>query len=67
TFLERTQAPAVVAQAHWAWNSDTPQALPELTPPNMAEWANWAAGICENLAQQTDLVERLRAFVETKG
>lgn len=66
-FLQRTQAPAVVVKAHEAWNSDTPEALPELTPPALAEWANWAQGIRTKLSLQTGLVERLRAFVAAKG
>jgi uncharacterized repeat protein (TIGR03837 family) len=66
-FLERTEAPPVVVQSHLAWNSETPKALPELTPTALAEWATWAADIKQRLAQQTGLTERLRAFVAAKG
>ena len=66
-FLERTEAPPVVVQSHLAWNSETPKALPELTPTALAEWATWATDIQRRLAQQTGLAERLRAFVAAKG
>ncbi len=66
-FLDVTQAPPVVVQAHWAWNADEPKALPLLTPNNLAEWTSWAQALQQHLQAQTDLVSRLESFVATHG
>jgi len=66
-FLARTHAPALVTNAHLAWNHDQPTPLPELDPFALSEWAKWAGDIRHSLSQQTGLVERLRAFVAAKG
>ena len=66
-FLQQTQAPAVVVQAHLAWNADQPQALPILSPQHLRVWSDWASGLRDQLQQQTSLTQRLIGFVASKG
>ena len=66
-FLQQTKAPAVVVQAHLAWNADSPVQLPCLTADHLGEWAAWARRLQVELAGQTGLAERLMGFVAAKG
>jgi len=66
-FLQATQAPPLVVQAHWAWNSEQPTPLPALTPEHMAQWTAWAQGLRARLQAETDLLTRLEGFVAAHG
>ena len=66
-FLQTTQAPDVVVQAHWAWNADEPTALPLFTPEHLTQWSAWAQALKLRLQAQTDLISRLESFVATHG
>ena len=66
-FLQTTQAPPVVVQAHWAWNAEQATPLPLLTPEHLTEWTFWAQALKRHLQAQTDLVSRLETFVSTHG
>lgn len=66
-FLQASQAPPVVVQAHTAWNAEVPTPLPLLTPQTLLEWRTWAHGLQQSLLAQTDLLTRLESFVSTHG
>ena len=66
-FLQQTQAPLRVVQAHEAWNADHPCELPALSEALLHEWRAWAQQLQRQLAQQTGLAERLVGFVTAKG
>ena len=62
-FLQVTQAPASLAQAHRAWNADQPAPLPALTPDLLKEWQDWAERLRQRQCQQEDLTTQLLNFV----
>ena len=66
-FLKTSQAPAVVVQAHLAWNADQATALPVLSTAVLKEWTQWAQDLRERLSQQTDLLTRLESWVAAQG
>ena len=66
-FLKTSQAPAVVVQAHLAWNADQVTALPVLSTAVLKEWTQWAQDLRERLSQQTDLITRLESWVAAHG
>ena len=66
-FLNASQAPDVVVQAHLAWNADQVTALPVLSPAVLKEWTQWAQDLRERLSQQTDLITRLESWVAAQG
>ena len=66
-FLQASQAPPVVVQAHLAWNADQATVLPALTPNVMAEWTAWARSLRARLQAETDLLSRLEGFVAAHG
>lgn len=66
-FLNASQAPDVVVQAHLAWNADQSSAMPVLSPAVLKEWRQWAQDLRERLSQQTDLLTRLESWVAAQG
>lgn len=66
-FLQATDAPAVVVQAHLAWNAEQATPLPMLVPHNLAEWTAWAKSLKQRLMDETDLLTRLESFVAARG
>lgn len=66
-FLNASQAPDVVVQAHLAWNADQATAMPVLSPAVLKEWRQWAQDLRERLSQQTDLLTRLESWVAAQG
>ncbi len=66
-FLQASQAPPVVVQAHLAWNADQATPLPALTPSVMAEWTAWGQSLRARLQAETDLLSRLEGFVAAHG
>jgi uncharacterized repeat protein (TIGR03837 family) len=66
-FLQATQAPPLVVQAHLAWNAEQPTPLPALTPEHRAQWTAWAQGLRARLQAETDLLTRLEGFVAAHG
>jgi len=66
-FLNASQAPDVVVQAHLAWNADQATALPVLSPAVLKEWTAWAIDLRMRLSQQTDLLTRLESWVAAHG
>jgi hypothetical protein len=66
-FLNASQAPAVVVQAHLAWNADQATAMPVLSPAVLKEWRQWAQDLRERLSQQTDLITRLENLIAAHG
>ena len=66
-FLNASQAPDVVVQAHLAWNADEATAMPVLSPAVLKEWTAWAIDLRTRLSQQTDLLTRLESWVAAHG
>ena len=66
-FLQATQAPPLVVQAHLAWNAEHATPLPACTPQHLAEWHAWAQGLQQRLQAETDLLTRLKSFVAAHG
>ena len=66
-FLQTTQAPPLVVQAHRAWNADQPQPMPALTAEHLHQWTAWARSLRTRLQHETDLLTRLESFVATHG
>jgi len=66
-FLNASQAPDVVVQAHLAWNADQATAMPVLNPAVLKEWTAWALDLRTRLSQQTDLLTRLESWVAAQG
>lgn len=67
-FLDWLQAPASLRTFHHAWNGMAmPQTLPLLTPRLLAEWQQCVQAARARLAQQTDLIAQLQAFVAEKS
>lgn len=66
-FLNASQAPDVVVQAHLAWNADQATTMPVLSPAVLKEWTVWAKDLRERLSQQTDLITRLENLIAAHG
>jgi len=66
-FLQATQAPPWVVQAHLAWNAEQPTPLPALTPEHRTQWTAWALGLQARFQAETDLLTRLESFVAAHG
>lgn len=66
-FLNTSQAPDVVVQAHLAWNADQATAMPVLSAAVLKEWTTWACDLRMRLSQQTDLLTRLESWVAAQG